>query len=501
MTSERLQQIQDLYHAALERAIPDRAALLAQADPELRREVESLLVQNGGPIMERPAMEVAADLLASGQLNAGTQIGPYRIEGLLGAGGMGRVYKARDTRLGRSVAIKIASARFGERFQREARAISALNHPNICTLHDVGPNYLVMELVEGPTLADRIKKGPIPLEEALAVARQIADGLAAAHDQGVVHRDLKPANVKIRPDGAVKVLDFGLAKQSRDREGAADASTLTITEAGTIMGTTAYMAPEQARGEEVDKRADIWAFGVVLYEMLTGRRLFQGDSTTEVLASVLKEEPDLTVAPRKVRRLIAECLEKDPRRRLRDIGDGWRLLDSVAESSARAKSPPHLVWWIAAAALLIALGAALFAPSRQRLADTDKAEIAADREAFVNAVRKGDASAIAAQFTEDAIYLGSIGMLGSALNRVLRGRAEIEKYFKTTTGLPGPRAALGTDADYSVTPIEIFGGGRARVRGWNVHGECAERRSTYTASGPICLDPQETARWLLETGC
>jgi serine/threonine protein kinase len=239
---------------------------------------------------------------------------------------MGRVYKARDTRLGRAVAIKVAGSRFSERFQREARTISALNHPNICTLYDVGPNYLVMELVEGPTLADRIKKGQIPLEEAIAIARQIAEGLAVAHDEGIVHRDLKPANIKIKPDGTVKILDFGLAKPSPDREGSDD-STVTLTETGTIMGTAPYMSPEQARGEEVDKRADIWAFGVVLYEMLTGRRPFQGDSTVPVLAAVINDEPDWHRVPAQACRLLRKCLEKDPRQRLRDIGDAFELLE------------------------------------------------------------------------------------------------------------------------------------------------------------------------------
>ena len=205
-----------------------------------------------------------------------------------------RFYRARDTRLNRDVAIKISAEHFTERFEREARAIAALNHPNICTLHDVGPNYLVMELVDGPTLAERIKEGAIPLQEALAIAGQVADALDAAHEKGVVHRDLKPGNIKIKPDGRVKVLDFGLAKMGGTPTVHGDHSpTLTIgqTEAGVILGTASYMSPEQAKGKVVDQRADIYAFGVVLYEMLTGQRLHRGETTTEVLASVIKEEP------------------------------------------------------------------------------------------------------------------------------------------------------------------------------------------------------------------
>ena len=209
----------------------------------------------------------------------GTYLGPYQILALIGAGGMGEVYRARDPRLGRDVAIKVSAERFSERFEREARAVAALNHPNICTLHDVGPNYLVMEYIEGES-----PKGPLPLDEALSVARQIGNALEAAHEKGIVHRDLKPANIKIKADGTVKVLDFGLAKVAPAAAGDAENSptfTMGATQAGMILGTAAYMAPEQARGKPVDKRADIWAFGVVLYEMLTGRQLFAGQTISD----------------------------------------------------------------------------------------------------------------------------------------------------------------------------------------------------------------------------
>src|SRR6266581_1898215 len=215
MTPERLRQIEELYHSARKREPNERAVFLAEAcrdDEELRQELDQLLAPDSSSdnILDSPA----ADLLASStvaQLTTGTQIGPYKIEAELGAGGMGEVYRAVDTRLKRTVAIKVAKENFGERFEREARAIAALNHPNICTLYDVGPNYLVMELIEGPTLAERIKKGPVPLEESLTIGSQIAAALDAAHERGIVHRDLKPANIKLKPDGSVKVLDFGLA--------------------------------------------------------------------------------------------------------------------------------------------------------------------------------------------------------------------------------------------------------------------------------------------------
>jgi eukaryotic-like serine/threonine-protein kinase len=216
----------------------------------------------------------------------------YKIGAVIGAGGMGRVYRATDVRLGRDVAIKVAGERFSERFEREARAIAQLNHANICTLYDVGPNYLVMELIEGPTLGERIKQGAIPVGEALAIAKQIADALEAAHEKGIVHRDLKPGNIKIRPDGSVKVLDFGLAKAGEAAEVTSDSSTMTMTNPGTVMGTPGYMPPEQVRGEKVDKRTDIWAFGVVLYEMVTGHRPFEGKTVSDAMAAVLREEPN-----------------------------------------------------------------------------------------------------------------------------------------------------------------------------------------------------------------
>jgi serine/threonine-protein kinase len=283
------------------------------------------------------------------------QLGPYELTALIGKGGMGEVWKARDPRLGRDVAIKISAQQFSDRFEREARSIAALNHPNICTLYDVGPNYLVMEFVEGAEL-----KGPMPIDRALEIAGQIAAAIEAAHEKGIVHRDLKPANVRIKPDGTVKVLDFGLAKSSPRTEVTSDSPTL-LSVSGMILGTAGYMSPEQARGQEVDKRADIFAFGVVLYEMLTGERLFAGPTLTDTLAAVLTREPDYAKVPAKVRRLLRACLEKDQRKRLRDVGDWERLLEDETSSPASSQPEPLFARALIGATAVFAVTTAVLA--------------------------------------------------------------------------------------------------------------------------------------------
>jgi Tol biopolymer transport system component/predicted Ser/Thr protein kinase len=303
-------------------------------------------------------------------LAAGTRLGPYEIVEPIGKGGMGEVYRARDTRLGRDVAVKVSAEKFSERFEREVRAIASLNHPNICQLYDVGDNYLVMELIDGPTLADRIRDGAIPLEESLHVARQITAALEAAHEKGIIHRDLKPGNIKITPQGVVKVLDFGLAlvtvaPASAGESDPINSPTLTMraTQAGMILGTAAYMSPEQARGKPVDKRTDIWAFGVVFFEMLTGKPLFaqlnNQETVSDILAAVLRHEPDWEQVPPSTRRLLKRCLEKDPAKRLRDIGDAWGLLEDTPPSPARQgggnQGGGKWVWPAAALALAVAL--------------------------------------------------------------------------------------------------------------------------------------------------
>src|SRR2546428_4417662 len=291
MTPERWRQIEELYHLTREREPADRAALLAQADPELRREVEAMLAQDAsGKILDQPADDLLTDSRLT-MVAAGSQLGPFRIEVLLGAGGMGEVYRAVDTRLDRKVAIKISTEPFSARFEREARAISALNHPHICTLYDVGPNYLVMELVEGETLAAKLKKkGKLSIEDTLLYGGQMAAALAEAHSKGITHRDLKPGNVMIAKNG-VKVLDFGLAKSAGDE-------TLTVSNA--VMGTPAYMAPEQLEGKTCDARTDIYALGLVLLEMATSKRGVSGQVTA------------MEGVREKLVHVIEHCLAKGP---------------------------------------------------------------------------------------------------------------------------------------------------------------------------------------------
>ena len=288
---------------------------------------------------------------------------------------MGEVYRARDSKLKREVAIKVLPEAFARdpermaRFQREAEVLASLNHPNIAQIYGVEDRALVMELVPGESI-----HGPLPLESALNYAKQIAEALEAAHDKGIIHRDLKPANIMVTPTGVVKVLDFGLAAvaQSSDPSNPATSPTLTIspTRAGMILGTAAYMSPEQARGKAVDKRADIWAFGVVLFEMLTGQQLFEGETVSDTLAAVLTKEPDWEQVPANVRRLLQRCLEKDPKKRLRDIGDAWELLEEPAPSPAAATRGTGRWVWLAVAMLALALGVAVWEPWRsEKLAD------------------------------------------------------------------------------------------------------------------------------------
>ena len=298
-----------------------------------------------------------------------SSIAHYRVISKLGAGGMGEVWRATDTKLGRDVAIKILPEVFAQdadrmaRFGREAQVLASLNHPNIAAIYGVEERALVIELVEGPTLAERIAQGALPLEEALRIARQIAEALEYAHEHGIVHRDLKPANIKISPEGRVKVLDFGLAKALSSEPAAANpqaSPTLTMraTMAGVIMGTAAYMSPEQARGQEVDKRCDIWSFGVVLHEMLTGHTLFVGHTVSDTLAAVLRADLDWSLLPRElpanIRTLLQRCLERDPRQRLRDIGDARLELEQpvvqpVAVPPAQPAPRTRVLPWMAAA--------------------------------------------------------------------------------------------------------------------------------------------------------
>jgi eukaryotic-like serine/threonine-protein kinase len=313
-------------------------------------------------------------------LVSGTKLGPYEIRSPLGTGGMGEVYRAADSKLGRDVALKVILQEFAEdtqlmaRFQREAQVLASLNHTNIASIYGLedsgGVRALVMELVEGPTLADRIKEGAIPLEEALPIAKQTAEALEYAHERGIVHRDLKPANIKVTKEGRVKVLDFGLAKALEGEAASRDISnsptvTLEATKAGIILGTAAYMSPEQAKGKAVDRRADIWSFGVVLFEMLSGRQMYVGETATGIMAAVVRAEPDWSILPknlpRPVREMLQRCLVKDDKRRLRDIGEARLALDEGLNAAPEAAStaPPNpqwraLPWALAAVAIAVA---------------------------------------------------------------------------------------------------------------------------------------------------
>jgi Tol biopolymer transport system component len=381
---DRWRQVESLCHAALARSVSERAAFLVEAcgaDAALRAEVESLIAQaaSSPSFLEAPMVGAASPSLV------GRQLGAYRLEAPIGAGGMGEVYRAKDTRLGREVALKILPAAFAadpqrrSRFEREARAVAALNHPNICTIHDVGHDqgldFLVMELVDGESLAARLARGPLPVDDALTRAIEIADALDKAHGQGIVHRDLKPGNVMLARAGSgksratqAKLLDFGLARivPSAAAAGAAPTDTTPMTDTGAVLGTIQYMAPEQIEGQPADARTDIFAFGALLYEMLTGRRAFEGASTAALMAAILREDPP-PVHPREVGRIVHRCLAKDPLRRYQSARDLLNDLEDVQQSvdsgqletplpPAPASSQPgaRLAWVVAAASLIFA---------------------------------------------------------------------------------------------------------------------------------------------------
>jgi Tol biopolymer transport system component len=390
VTADRWQRVKELFQAAVERPPAERDAFLAAAaegDEALRREVETLLASDAADagLLDR-LPEVGSALFADlsrltglsvrdtathALLLPGHRIGSYEIMAPLGVGAMGEVYRARDTRLNRHVALKVLPPRFAldpdrvARFAREAQMLAALKHPNIAAIYGVEESSeaqaLVLELVDGPTLADRIAPGPLSLAEALAIGRQIAEALEAAHEKGIIHRDLKPSNIKIDRSGAVKVLDFGLAKAAIPDGARPD---LTGSHAGLILGTASYMSPEQARGHSVDKRSDIWAFGCVLYEMLTARLAFPGDTVSDTIARILEREPDWSAlpaaTPAAVRRVLLRCLAKKPQHRLRDIGDVRIEIDALDQvlpadvgttTAASAGSRRIALPWAAAAVL------------------------------------------------------------------------------------------------------------------------------------------------------
>jgi Tol biopolymer transport system component len=411
MTPERWKRIEELYHQARASPAAERKAFLAAAcsdDSAMRRDVESLLDESASDdgFLAEPALAIKVTDFVPTTMT-GTSLGGYHLQALIGAGGMGEVYRAHDAKLARDVAIKILPSGFTSnadrlvRFEREARMLAALNHANICAIYGFeeaeGVRFLILELVEGDTLAHEIARAPnshakdagLPLGRVWEIARQIAEALEVAHDKGIIHRDLKPANIKITPHGTVKVLDFGLAKAVGSESSSPDLSSAPLDGArreGAVVGTAAYMSPEQARGLPVDKRSDIWAFGCVLYEMLTGRVTFPGDTVSDSIAKILEREPDWSAlpaaTPASVRRLLLRCLAKDPKQRLRDIGDVRLEIDAIDEvlpgatgtvlQLAREKSRAIWVPWVA----LALLGAAVVAWEVGRPATTDENPLA-----------------------------------------------------------------------------------------------------------------------------
>ena len=456
-------------------------------------------------------------------LTPGTRLGPFEIVDLLGVGGMGEVYRATDTNLKRQVAIKVLPASVATdpdrlaRFQREAEVLAALNHPNIAHIHGLeksgGTFALVMELVEGPTLADRISQGAIPLTEALPIAKQIADALEVAHEQGIIHRDLKPANIKVRADSAVKVLDFGLAK-AMDPAGPyginpSISPTIAIhaTQAGIVLGTAAYMSPEQARGRTVDRRTDIWAYGVVLFEMLTGRQAFPGDSITDIISAITRDEPDWNALPAEtppyIRALLRRCLHKDPQKRLPHIGvarieieeapgpDVSYVAQGFSPAVGRGRLRQALPWAIAATALaLFVVALRLWAPWRAtRLKDAIRLEAAIGADASL-VTDAGSAAVI----SPDGTLLAFVGQKGSALPQLfVRHIDHLE-----ATVLPGTDDArspffspdgqwIGFFADGKLKKVSLTGGAPFTVC------EAANGRGgSWADDGTIIFQPSNT---------
>jgi serine/threonine protein kinase len=393
VTPQRWSRIRELFGTALETPESERPRFLDGAcggDKDLRAEVERLLAGNQEPSWQSP---VAALFPAAVEFVPGNTVAHYYIVDKLGEGGMGVVYRGRDTKLDRDVAIKVLPSAVAQdperlaRFTREAKVLASLNHPNIGAIHGLegaaGKRFLVLELVEGETLAQRIAKGPLPVDEALEICRQIAEGLEAAHEKGIIHRDLKPANVKITPEGNVKVLDFGLATTFQEEIAAADPShspTITdqMTRPGVILGTAAYMSPEQASGKPADKRADIWSFGALLWELLTGHRLFEGETVSHTLAEVLRGPIEFDKLPRAtpqvIRGLLSRCLDRNVKNRLRDIGEARIGIEAAlaGETSLLEGAPElsgaHRLWlgWSVAAGLAVGLASIAFLHFREK---------------------------------------------------------------------------------------------------------------------------------------
>jgi serine/threonine-protein kinase len=421
-------------------------------------------------------------------LAPGTRLGAYEITAPIGAGGMGEVYRGRDTKLDRDVAIKVLPETFASdperiaRFQREAKTLASLNHPHIGAIYGLeesnGIKALVLELVEGPTLADRIVQGPIPLEEALTIAKQIAEALEAAHEHGIIHRDLKPANIKLRSDGTVKVLDFGLAKAvegSSVRPDLSASPTITspaMTLGGVILGTAAYMSPEQATGKPVDRRSDIWAFGCVVYELLTGARAFDGDSVSDTIALVLRADPDWTMLPAEVpqtlRIYLERCVEKRPQDRFQDVGDVRLALSGAFDARVPATVPPKgrsTLTLAATASVLMALGALAGwigrQPQQQRPAPTRRFVVTASPALLARANINRDFAV-----APDGRHLAYFATLGGKRQIYLRSLGTVEaqplrdaeRWYEPFFSPDGQWIGVNDETDYTLRKIAITGG-------------------------------------------
>ena len=354
---ERSEKVEEIFHEALQRDPARRDAYLRQAcgsDAALHSEIADLVTHHErGAGFEPWAAAAAAELIASPvSLKPGQSLGPYRIKSFVAAGGMGQVYRATDTRLNREVALKTCAGRFSERFDREARVIASLNHPHICHLYDVGPDYLVMEFVEGTPL-----RGPLRLKQAVEYAGQILDALDAAHRKGITHRDLKPANILVTRQG-IKLLDFGLAKRSGPLQDSDATLGAGLTGKGEILGTLHYMSPEQLQGKEADARSDLFSFGCVLYEMLTGKRAFEGQSAASVIAAILEREPARLDLSPPLDRVVRTCLAKDPEHRFQNALDLKTALSWAVEQSPNAAKPQSRRWWMLGTVAALVLGAA-----------------------------------------------------------------------------------------------------------------------------------------------
>ena len=445
MTPERWQQIRDVLEQALSLAPGERSAFLNQAcsaDASLRREVETLLASGE---------EVRSSFLQSAPLTSGTKLGEYEVKSLLGSGGMGEVYRARDSRLGRDVAIKVLPSLFSadserlRRFEQEARAAAALNHPNILAVHQMGTYegapYLVSELLEGETLREQIRRGRLLVRKAIDYGVQIARGLAAAHEKGIVHRDLKPENLFVTKDGRVKILDFGLAKLTQPQSNSErSAPTLTAeTEEGVVMGTVGYMAPEQVRGQTADYRADIFAFGAILYEMLAGKRAFQKPTSPETMSAILNEDPPsisevTTSIPPALQRVVHRCLEKSPEQRFQSASDLAFALDALSEHSGAAAPSSKEPWrisklWPAAALLLVVIAVVLVIRFRTPRRAEPKRELV-ERQLTANPAENSIGSSA---LSRDGKYLAYIDSLSKNLYLLAIDSGEIRQLPLPTT--------------------------------------------------------------------